>query len=120
MTGITSEADNGYDRFVIQFNSAVPSYQLKPNATGTQFSNGGQPVTVLGSFGVLLHLTNVTTPSQLRQNGDLQLQSSSLQEVRLLAGAAGTADFGVGLSKDVCPNISMMSGPQRLVIDFPT
>ena len=120
MSGITSEADSGYDRFVIMFNTAIPTYELKPNPTGTQFTSGGQPVSVAGSFGLLMTLPGVTTPTQLQQNGDLQLQSTTLQEVKLLTGTAGSATLAVGLSKDVCPNITTMSGPPRLVLDFPT
>jgi hypothetical protein len=120
MSGMTSEADNGYDRVVIMFNNAVPTYELQPNPTGLQFTSAGQSVSVAGSFGVLIDLSNVTVPAQLQQNGDLQLQSTTLQEVRLLGATSGTAALGAGLSKNACPKISTMSGPPRLVIDFPT
>jgi len=120
MSGVTSEADNRFDRLQITFDSGVPSYVLSPNTAGTQFSAAGLNVGLSGSFGLLLQMSNVTTPARLLLNGDLQLQSTEVQEVRLLSATGTVATFGIGLSKDACPRVSTTSSPPGLVFDFPT
>jgi len=120
MTGVTQEADGSHDVLVIQFDSAVPSYQLTPSTTGTHFVASGQSVVVAGSVGLVLHISGVTTPGAILQNGDLGLDSGSLQETRLLDTVQSAADFGIGLTRSACPTISTLTGPPRLVIDFPS
>jgi len=119
MTGVTAEADSGYDRLIVQFDNAVPSYQVSPNATATHFTGGGQSVTVAGTFGVLLQLSNVSTPPALLQN-DVGLQSGTLQEANLFSASQSNAAIGIGLSRAQCPRITTMVSPPRLIIDFPS
>jgi hypothetical protein len=119
MRGITSAAGSGHDRFVVEFDSAVPEYQLALNPAGTRFSVYGQTVSLAGGVGGLLRLSRVSTPAELLLNGDTHLQSATLQEVRLFVGGADTATFAFGLGSSSCPQVSVLAFPPRLVIDFP-
>ena len=121
ITDVRVGANVGFDRLVIQFDKAIPVYRLQPNAGGTTFTGGagGSPTTVAGSFGMELQVSGLTTPDSYPHGTDLG-QLRVLKEVKLLADSQGTATFAIGLSGTVCPRLSTLGGPPRLVIDYPT
>ena len=115
-------AGAGFDRLVIQFDKAIPVYQLQSNSGGTSFTPGagGPPATVAGSFGMQLQINGLTAPDRYAHGTDLTQSFRVLKEVKLLGDSQGTASFAIGLSGIVCPRISTLAGPPRLVIDYPT
>ena len=112
----------GFDRFVLQFDSRVPVYTVKRQAKAT-FTQGasGQPITLIGSAGVLITLKSTnqagtyTGPTDITQPG-----YSILKEARVVQDFEGTVQWGIGLASPVCMRVFTLSDPVRLVIDFST
>ena len=63
----------GYDRFVLQFDSIVPTYSVKRQATAV-FQNGasGQTVTLLGNAGVVVSVHSATGSTTFTGPTDFQ------------------------------------------------
>jgi hypothetical protein len=122
ITDVRVGANAGFDRLVIQFDRAIPVYRLEPNAGGTTFTGGagGAPSKVAGSFGMQLQISGLTAPNSYPHGTDLAQSFRVLKEAKLLGDAQGTASFAIGLSGTVCPRLSTLGGPPRLVIDYPT
>jgi hypothetical protein len=121
ITDVRTGTGDGYDRLVIEFDRVVPAYEIAVNPNGNHFtgSASGMPITVAGSFGVKLDINNLDLPNRYPHGSDLTPNYTVLKEVRVIGDFEGTTNFGIGLSRDVCPLVSSMSGPPRLVIDFP-
>lgn len=118
---------NGDDTLVIQFDNAVPHYDLSQNSTGVQFAGGGGrggTFTLAGIHGLRLNISNLnwsTPPGDQYPHGtDLKQSAPALQEARQIGDFEGIANIAIGLSRDICPTISMLSSPPRLEIQFPT
>jgi hypothetical protein len=116
----------GYDTLVIQFDTAVTRYQLSQNPTGVQFAGGGGKggtFTLNGTYGLRLNILNLNwaaSPGDQYQHGsDLKQSAPTLLEVRQIGDFEGTANIAIGLNSDVCPRVSILSGPPRLVLELP-
>jgi hypothetical protein len=118
MTGLVFEAQ-GADRTTLLFDAAVPGYSVQPNPGGATFASPGGPIKLAGSYGLKLLLTGVRIPVRLQQQADLAPLSAVLQEIRFIGVSGMTAEFGIGLSRAVCPVISTSGGPPSLLLDFP-
>lgn len=115
----------GADRLVIQFDTVVPTYELKPNDRGpgsTEFlgSASGLPLTVAGSFGLHLQLRGLVLPNNYPHGTDIHVTSAELKEARVVGDFEAITDIGIGLAVERCPKVTTLTGPPRLVIDFPT
>lgn len=120
--------DHGtYERVVVEFTSVgLPRYAIEPNPTtppgGTSFTEsarGGQ-VVVLGSYGFLLKIEDLDWLHDSFADGrDLRPGFALLKEVRVVDDFEAVANVGLGLARPVCPTVSRLDGPPRLVIDFP-
>jgi hypothetical protein len=119
MTGLVFEAQGGADRTTLMFDAAVPGYTLQPNQGGATFASPGGPIHLAGSYGLKLLLNGVRIPTRLQQQADLTPASAVLQEIRFIGVSGTTAEFGIGLSRAVCPAISTSGGPPSLLLDFP-
>jgi hypothetical protein len=110
----------GYDRLVVQFDRAVPHYALTLNPTAIRFtgSASGLPIQLRGDYGLRLQLNNIDIPNRYPHGTDLVLGSSTLLEVRLIGDYEGTVDVAVGVAREVCPTITLLDAPPRLVLDF--
>ncbi|MBO0686154.1 MAG: hypothetical protein J2P45_23645 [Candidatus Dormibacteraeota bacterium] len=105
VTDVRAGAHAGYDSLVIQFNTAVPSYQLAP----TDASGGWQ-----------LQLSGLGGPGSYPHGTDIKPGLPSLKEVKVSADAAGSTTLAIVAASGRCPKVSSLGGPPRLVIDFPT
>jgi hypothetical protein len=112
---------DGDDRLVIEFDRAVPHFTIRPNPTGMRFtgSGRGETVTVAGTYGVWLQLTDIDLPNAYPHGTDLLPASAALDEVRVIDDFEGITDLGIGLRTTVCPTVSTLGGPPRLVVDLP-
>ena len=118
---------SGYDTLVIQFDSVVTRYELSPNPDGVQFAGGGGKggtFILAGTYGLRLDIFNLdwTTPpgNQFPHGTDLTQPAPVLLEARQIGDFEGIVNIAVGLSRQVCPTVSVLNGPSRLVIQFPT
>ncbi len=111
----------GFDRFVIQFDSQVPAYTVKRQAKAT-FTQGasGQPITLVGSAGVLITLTGTSQDTYSGSTDITHPEFAILKEARVVQAFEGTVQWGIGLASPVCMRAFTLSDPARLVIDFST
>jgi hypothetical protein len=122
----------GFDRLVFEFSPSpgpgvygVPPYRVEIASTFTAVS--GQPVRVDGNafFAVNFQQTDAHNPNTgqtvLPQSKfDLKPGTPLIREVRLVEDFEATVRWAVGLDKLVCPSVLTLTGPVRVVIDYPT
>jgi hypothetical protein len=118
MTTARVGAQNGYDRFVIQFGGGVPQYAVQPQGGAAFAQNGGATtVTLQGSSGLKVVLSNATGAGVYGGPTDMQPGFSTLREARLLSDSGGVVEWGLGLSHPTCFHAWTLGGPSRLVVD---
>jgi hypothetical protein len=121
ITHVRVGTDSTRDRFVVEFNGPIPPFELRQqdSTTFTQDASG-RPITVAGSHGWLLVLHGADEHTSYSDPNDFQPGYPVLIEARNIGDFEGTVSWGLGVtSKPSCPTISTLSGPNRLVIDFP-
>ena len=112
----------GYDRFVLQFDSTVPSYTVKRQATPT-FPSGasGQTITLSGTSGVLIAVQTATGANTFTGPTDLTHgEYLVIKEARLTQDFEGHLSWGLGLGKTACMRVFTLTDPDRLVVDLST
>ena len=117
---VTEQA--GYDRFVLQFDSTVPSYTVMRQARPVfPFGASGQTITLSGTSGVLVDVHSATGantftgPTDFTQAGNLVLK-----EARQTQDFEGHFSWGLGLGKAACLRAFTLADPPRLVVDLST
>jgi hypothetical protein len=112
----------GYDRLTIQFNNGQPdSIDVKAQA-GTTFTQGGggQPVTLLGSSGLLITIHSVDAHTFYSGPTDFKTGYPVMLEARQVEDFEGYVRWGLGLSKTACYRAFILTNPTRLVVDIQT
>ncbi|TAN35074.1 hypothetical protein EPN29_00135 [bacterium] len=115
-------AQSGFDRFVLQFDSSVPTYTVKRQAKPV-FANGasGQTITLSGNAGVLVQVHSATGTSTFTgPTAFTQPEYLVLNEARLTGDFEGYVSWGLGLSRAACMRTFTLADPPRLVVDFQT
>ena len=121
----------GFDRVVFEFGPStapgvygMPDYRI---AVATTLSGpSGQPVPIEGNalFGVRFRNASTVDPNGSRTyTGANSLKPTTtplVKEVRLVEDFERVLVWGIGLQRLQCPTILSLSGPVRLVLDFPT
>ena len=112
----------GYDRFVLQFDSTVPSYTVKRQSTPVfPLGASGQFITLSGTSGVLVRVHSATGANTFTGSTDLtHAEYPVLKEARQTEDFEGYVSWGLGLSKAACLRTFTLAGPDRLVVDFST
>jgi hypothetical protein len=110
-------AQQGFDRFVLQFASAIPSYTVTRQANST-FVNSprGDQVQLAGSAGVLVTVRPIDWTSY---NGTKQLTPgyTYLKEARQVQNFEGVQQWGLGIQGTPCLRVFTLTSPMRLVVD---
>ncbi len=112
----------GYDRFVLQFDSPVPSYTVRRQATPT-FPSGasGQTITLSGTAGVLVNVQTASGANTFTGPTDLTHgEFLVVKEARQTQDFEGHLSWGIGLGKPACMRVFTLTDPARLVVDFST
>lgn len=131
LTAIRIAHNPGFDRVVFEFSpSTAPGvYGMPPYrvAVATSLSGpSGQPVPIEGSalFGVRFQNASTVDPNGTRTyTGATSLKPTTtplVKEVRLVEDFERVLVWGIGLARLQCPTLLTLSGPVRLVLDFPT
>jgi hypothetical protein len=122
VTGVRVAEQVGYDRFVLQFNTKVPSYTVKRQAKPTFTTGGsGQPITLTGTTGVLVQVHSATGASSYIGPTDFSHpEFLVLGEAHLTEDFEGYVSWGLGLNRRTCLRTFTLSDPPRLVVDFTT
>ena len=120
ITDIRVGSHPGYDRLVIEFRGGQPSYKLVPQDPTTFVGpNSGLPIKVAGNAGIHLFIYNMDFPATFLHGTNLKPGYSELKQVVAMTVFEGQADIAIGLDRLQCPTVSLLSAPNRLVIDFP-
>jgi hypothetical protein len=112
----------GFDRFVLQFDSAVPSYTVKRQASPVfPFGASGQTITLSGTSGVLVDVQSATGANTFTGSTDMTHgEYLVLKEARQTQDFEGHLSWGLGLGKPACLRAFTAADPARLVVDFST
>jgi hypothetical protein len=120
----------GFDRLVFEFGQStapgpfgLPAYAVE--ATNSLSGPSGQPVTVAGSalFGARFQNASTQNPNgtpSYTGSTDLKPTTPLIKEVKVVEDFERVLLWGVGLDHLVCPKVSELAGPFRVVLDFPT
>ena len=121
---------SGFDRVVFEFAQStapgpfgIPSYSVEP--AGSLSGASGQPVQIAGNalFGIRFQNASTRNPDNTPSYGgaiDLRPTTPLVKEIRLVEDFERVLTWGAGLDHLVCPKVSVLSGPFRVVLDFPT
>ncbi|HET7465286.1 MAG TPA: hypothetical protein VFL29_01355 [Candidatus Dormibacteraeota bacterium] len=112
----------GYDRVVVEFTGGMPAYKLDWQDPKTFVGPAkGTPVSVAGVAGLHLYIYGMDIPPAYQHGTNMSTPAYPvLRQVVVLGVYEGQADIAIGLGRIVCPTISTMTGPDRLVLDFVT
>ena len=122
VTDVRAGPQNGYDRFVIQLNGAVPHYDVTPQSNATFVQDpSGLRVTLTGSAGLVVTLHGAQSQGTYGGQTDQHPSGTSvLREARQVGDFEGVVSWGLGLSHTACFRAFTLTGPARLVIDIKT
>ena len=131
LTAIRIAHNPGFDRVVFEFGPStapgvygMPDYRL---AVATTLSGpSGQPVPIDGNalFGVRFRNASTVNPADGSRSytgpNSIKPTTPLVKEVRLVEDFERVLVWGIGLQRLQCPTILNLTGPVRLVLDFPT
>ena len=113
---------SAYDRFVLQFDSIIPTYTVKRQDKPVfPMGASGQTVTLSGTSGVLVSVHSATGATTFTGSTDLvHPEFQIVKEARETQDFEGYISWGIGLSKPTCMRVFVLDDPARLVVDFQT
>ena len=121
VTDVRVGQQTDYDRFVLQFDSPVPTYTAKRQASPTfKMSPSNQPITLSGTYGVLV---TVHTAAEATYTGSTDMSHGEfriIKEARLTQDFEGTVSWALGLDHAACMRTFTLTAPARLIVDFST
>lgn len=112
--------DQGYDRFVLQFDPIVPTYTAKRQASPVfPLAGSGQNVTLAGKAGVLITVHSAQGTTTFTGSTDVATPGYKvLLEARQTQDFEGYVSWALGLSQPACMRVFTLDSPARLVVDF--
>jgi hypothetical protein len=121
VVGVRIGQHDGYDRLVIEFSGAIPSYKAQLR-TGTSFTESprGQTVTLSGTNGVLVvvhpvfNWTSYSGPFAFKPNFPI------LREAQQIENFEGYQQWALGIQGTPCLRVTTLASPSRLVVDVAT
>jgi hypothetical protein len=116
VTAVRAGAHPGYDRFVMQFDGAVPTYTVQPRSSATFTSDpGGASVTLAGAAGVQVTLHGAASSAGMPAS--LEAGLSTLKQARRVGDFEGVVTWALGVSRSTCLRVFTLANPSRLVVD---
>jgi hypothetical protein len=117
VTAVRVGAHPGYDRVVIEFSGAVPSYTVTPQSDSrfTLTPKGGT-VTLEGTNGVLITVQHINWTAYAGPTS-LRPEFPYLREARLIQNFEGVQQWGLGIAGIVAVRVFTLTSPARLVVD---
>jgi hypothetical protein len=112
--------DQGFDRFVLQFDPIVPTYTVKRQDKPVfPLGASGQSVTLAGNAGVLITVHSAQGTTTFTGSTDVATPGYKvLLEARQTQDFEGYVSWGLGLNKSACMRVFTLDAPARLVVDF--
>lgn len=130
LTAIRVAHQPGFDRLVFEFGasaapgpSGMPAYTIE--ATSSLSGASGQPVRLDGSALFGARFTNASTrnvdgSTSYAGSTDMRPGTPLIRELRLVEDFERVLVWGIGLDHLVCPKVSELASPYRVVLDFPS
>ena len=119
VTSARASTASGFDRFVLEFDGAVPAYTVKPTPTATFTQDpSGQQLKLAGAAGLRITLVGSTLSPKFGDPADVTYPHPVLKESRRLGDFEGTLSWGLGLARPSCFRVFVLTVPGRLVIDL--
>ena len=128
LTAVRIAHQPGFDRLVFEFgpstapgSAGIPAYVIEP--AGSLSGPSGQAVPIDGSALFGARFTNASTrnvdgSASYTGATDLRPATPLIRQVRLVEDFERVLVWGTGLDHLVCPKVSELSGPYRVVLDF--
>lgn len=109
----------GFDRVVFDFGPGpLPQYTIEQ---ATSFVGpSGQTVPVQGNAHVGVRFNGAGTMGSYPGPRSFQPATPLVREMKVVEDFEGVLVWGIGLERLVCPQLRILGGPVRLVLDFPT
>lgn len=109
---------DGFDRFVIEFDGGVPSYQVtrQANATFTRSPRGDQ-VTIEGTAGVLIVIHSITNWTSYTGPTAFHPGFPCVREAVQIENFEGYQQWGLGIQGTPTLRVRALNSPSRLVVD---
>jgi hypothetical protein len=129
ITAIRAAHNPGFDRVVFEFGpTAIGPYGMPPwtIAVATGFvGTSGRQVPVDGNAFLSVRFSNASTvdPATGKQTftqTDIHPGLPLVRNVKLVEDFERVMIWGIGLERLVCPKVTELAGPVRLVVDLPT
>ncbi len=120
VTDVRVGQQTDYDRFVLQFDSPVPTYTATRQASPTfKMSPSNQSITLSGTYGVLVTVHSATEANTYSGPTDISHgEFRVIKEARLTQDFEGTVSWALGLDHAACMRTFTLTGPSRLIVDF--
>ena len=126
--GITNYTDvrvgthDGYDRFVIEFNLGTPEFMLERDEPPYEQDASGFPLDVEGESVLHLVLRNATARDESEEptyDGPLNFDPGFPVLVDVVHGGdfEAVTTWFIGLAKESCVRVTLLTDPDRIVID---
>lgn len=108
----------GYDRFVIQLNAPVPTWEVRPQASSTFTQDAsGQQITLAGTRGILVLVHGAGPPSNGTWSQDVT-GNPTIREARQIGNFESVFSWGLGVEGSGCFRAFLLdSVPNTLIVD---
>ncbi len=121
VAAIRMAAYPGFDRLVFEFTRSVPEFRIEPqDSTAFVADPSGKALMLRGVLGVRARFGATTALPRFPGGYDARPALANLREVRELGDFERVNTWGVGLASGGCFATTVLSGPPRLVLDFPS
>lgn len=131
LTDVRVARNFGFDRIVFEFETVdgpeqgVPRYQLSPEDPPFKEDGSGSPIEVPGEFFTRVIFHGASGYDMESQEPTYEGPREFEPGLEVIAAMKEAGDFEatlswiIGLEKNVCPQVSTLFDPNRLVVDFP-
>jgi hypothetical protein len=121
VVGVRIGQHDGYDRLVIEFSGAIPSYKVQLRSR-TSFTDSprGQTVTLSGTNGVLVVVHPVLNWTSYSGPFAFKPDFPVLREARQIENFEGYQQWALGIQGTPCLRVTTLASPPRLVVDVAT
>lgn len=117
VTAVRAGGHTGFDRFVMEFDGPIRSYEVAIQDTPTfTLDPKGTPVTLEGTGGVLVTIRHQNWTAYAGPSG-LRPELTFLKQARMVQNFEGTMQWGLGIQGSPCLKVSTLQSPPRLVVD---
>ena len=119
LSDVRAARQSGYDRVVFDFGpGALPPFVVEQVDQVIQ-GGSGFVKPVAGSTFLVARFIQAGGAGEYRGVTQVRPDTQIVEEVVLSTNFEGVLEFGIGLSGQACPRVSVLGSPARLVLDFP-